>query len=1067
MTTTLDTTSTQLVNGLFIEASAGTGKTYSIAALVAREIALTDSLRIADILITTFTRNSAAELRDRVRRRLIATASQLLSDNVTDDDELVAFLRAHPEQSIADQVQRLQRAAVEFDMATVSTIHSVCTKILTLAGITLGSSQNEIPLSLLVKQKVNDAVIEEAMAGRIWDSKRLAQTVETKLRSFDALLWISPHMSEPEQADALAAKELVLRVVTAVNEATKSAPTFDDLLRLAADVISDNKYRAVQNQIKERFRIAFVDEAQDTDPLQWSIFRGIIPDTASDSVLVVVGDPKQSIYRFRGADVDQYIAQRNADTVVSLATNYRSDQHLVSATNRFFSGAQFGGGISYVPVSASTKNSGRTIGGVEPLEVINLGQASSQDFLIEPAAHRVAQLLQQATLNGNKLNPSDICVLVRSGSVGVRIERQLRRLRIPAVSGGTASVMNSEVASHLVFVLQALEKPTDVGRARKAAGTMFFGRSLLDPHIISDGGVDTELELLHSWSDTLRHSGVASLGAAMLDNPTCIQSMLSSRDGERRLTDFRHIIDLLHSASQVGPTDAAHVLLRVAELSEMDETSELVSRRVESDAKAVQIMTIHGAKGLQFPVVVVADLWKPKPGNQRKTPAMFLGTPDPVTGIRTRNIDVAWVLSGSVTDAAGAYEDAETAAEALRLFYVAMTRAEHHVSLFVPSPDTTGCVAYECISQVFLNEPGEGAALIHASTIPVPTPLATAPASTSLHVASAPADIKQTYRRTSFSGITAIAEQRAGHQALFGAAGHGNDESAATIYMGHAYALADTPTGVPMPLARIPGGTALGNVLHTIFEHWDPSVRPIHGEFARLVAAHADSPLLRSHHTSLVTGLEAVVTTPLGPRFANKSLAEIPASDRLAELAFEMSVAELSKNVLASDIGRVLINALQPSDALYSYAVSLTSAAFNIPLAGILNGSIDAVLRVSGNEHDTLFITDYKSNRLDTDDDTALINAYAPSRLVSAMADHHYPLQALLYGTALHRFLRWRAPHLNSDDVIGGIAYLFLRGMTGPLTPTDEHGNPYGVFQWHAPAGLWAQLSNRLAGDAI
>ena len=1067
MTSTLDTTSTELVNGLFIEASAGTGKTYSIAALVAREIALTESLRIADILITTFTRNSAAELRDRVRRRLITTASQLLSDNVDDDDDLVAFLRSHPMHSVNDQVQRLQRAAVEFDMATVSTIHSVCTKILTLAGITLGSANNEIPLSLLVKQKVNDVVIEEAMQGRIWDSTRLAQTVETKLRSFDAALWVSPQMSDPELTDAMAAKELVSRVVTAVNEATKSAPTFDDLLRLAADVISDDKYRAVQNQIKERFRIAFVDEAQDTDPLQWSIFRGIIPDTASEAVLVVVGDPKQSIYRFRGADVDQYIAQRSADKVVSLATNYRSDQHLVNATNRFFGGAHFGGGISYVPVSASAQNNGRSIGGVEPLEVINLGHVSSQDFLIEPAAHRVAQLLQQAQLNGKPLNPSDICVLVRSGSVGVRIERQLRRLRIPAVSGGTASVMKSEVASHLVFVLQALERPTDLGRARKAAGTMFFGRSLLDPHIISDGGVDAELELLHSWSHILSNRGVASLGSAMLDNPTCIQSMLSSRDGERRLTDLRHIIDLLHSASQSGPTDAAHVLLRVAELSEMDETSELVSRRVESDAKAVQIMTIHGAKGLQFPVVVVADLWKPKPGNKRKAPAMFLGNPDPVTGARTRNIDVAWVLSGTVTDIAGAYEDFETAAEALRLFYVAMTRAEHHVSLFVPSSDTNGCVAYQCINPDFLEVPGVGAALIHATSIPEAKPLATSPPTASLQLAPAPPDIKQTYRRTSFSGITALAEQRAGYQTLFAAAGHGNDEATVSINVGHAYASADTPTGAPMPMARIPGGTALGNVLHTIFEHFDPSVRPTHEQFTGLVTQHANSPLLRPHHPSLVTGLEAVVTTPLGPRFANKSLADIPASDRLAELAFEMSVAELSKNVLASDIGRVLINALQPSDSLYSYAASLTDASFNIPLAGILNGSIDAVLRVSGEKHDTLFVTDYKSNRLDTDDDTALINAYSPSRLVSAMADHHYPLQALLYGTALHRFLRWRAPQLNSDDVIGGIAYFFLRGMTGPLTPVDEQGNPFGVFQWQAPAGLWAQLSNRLAGDSV
>lgn len=1067
MTTTLNITSTALTNGLFIEASAGTGKTYSIAALVAREIALTEDLRIADILITTFTRNSAAELRDRVRRRLLSTASQLQSAASTDDDELIVFLREHPVHSIDDQVRRLQRGAVEFDMATVSTIHSVCTKILTLAGITVGSGNPDTPFSLLVKQKVNDVVVEEAALGRIWDSTRLVQTVESKLRSFDAEIWISPMLEELELAHAQAAQSLVTRVVAAVNQATRLAPTFDDLLRLAAEVISDPKYRAVQNQIKERFRLAFVDEAQDTDPLQWLIFRGIIATDSQESDLIVVGDPKQSIYRFRGADVDQYVAQRLDDNVVSLTTNFRADEDLVKATNSFFNGARFGGSIAYVPVLSAPGHEGRTISGVQPLEFLNLGDASSQEHLINPVAHRVAQLLKDAHIKGEPLDPSDICVLVRSGAVGVRLERQLRRLRIPAVSGGTASVMDSEVATHLTYVLQALERPADIGRARKAAGTLFFGRSLLDPAIISDGGLDTELELFHSWSHTLQHQGVASLGSAILDHPTCVRSMLSARDGERRLTDFRHIIDLLHAASLSGATDATHVLLLMAELTETDKTSELVSRRVESDAKAVQIMTIHGAKGLQFPVVVIADLWKSKMSGPRRGPAMFLGDPHPVTGERTRQIDVAWVLNGVVHPIALAHEDAETMAESLRVFYVAMTRAEHHVSLFLPGEEVADCIAYQCIDPDFIEDPGVNAAIVLASSLPEPKPLSVLKHSTALALAPVPPPVRQTFRRTSFSGITSLAEQRASSRAHFVAPGHGNDETPVRLHLGHAYASVDIPTGATMPLARIPGGTFLGNVMHSIFEHWDPSMRPIKNGFAQLVATHASSPILRPHHASLISGLEAVVTTPLGPRFGNASLSDIPASDRLAELNFEMSVAHLSKNVLASDIGRILVNHLSPTDIMYSYAESLTDAAFDIPLAGILNGSIDAVLRVSTTNVTKLFITDYKSNRLDSDQDSTIINAYAPDRLMTAMADHHYPLQALLYGTAIHRFLRWRTPDRNSDDVIGGMAYFFLRGMTGPATPVDQHGNPFGVFQWSAPTGLWARLSDRLAGDSL
>ena len=135
-----------------------------------------------------------------------------------------------------------------------------------------------------------------------------------------------------------------------------------------------------------------------------------------------------------------------------------------------------------------------------------------------------------------------------------------------------------------------------------------------------------------------------------------------------------------------------------------------------------------------------------------------------------------------------------------------------------------------------------------------------------------------------------------------------------------------------------------------------------------------------------------------------------------------------------------------------------------MPVGGLLTGSIDALLRLpeSTPEHPRLLITDYKSNKLHTSSMPGPLRAYHPDRLAAAMAEHHYPLQALLYGTAVFRLLRWRLPQVDPDDCIAGVAYAFIRGMKGPDTPTDEQGRRYGVFLWQAPRGLWQQLSDLL-----
>ena len=490
-------------------------------------------------------------------------------------------------------------------------------------------------------------------------------------------------------------------------------------------------------------------------------------------------------------------------------------------------------------------------------------------------------------------------------------------------------------------------------------------------------------------------------------------------------------------------------------------------------------MTVHSAKGLQFPVVVVADLWKAKDAKLDNAPVY---TRVDSHGARSRVIDIGWAIGKadpSTTEAIKAASDEESR----RLLYVALTRAEHHLSvLFTSGVGTQKGGITPSIFDLCTNV-SEAVKLVDkvekrgVDSLAKPTVFQPVAASntTQLELADAPASVVQTYRRTSFSGITSRQQDRqtGSRGEGFTSESGGSDEAPIDMSLlgvgAHQYAASDTPTGlapeIQMPLARVPGGTYFGRVMHKVYEVVDTS-RDLRDEVTRAIDTHANSSLLRPFRRQLIDGVIASYQTPLGETFQNKSLADIAPDDRLSELDFEMSLAKLSKGVLASDIGKVLKSSLHASDALYAYADLLCDSSFDIPLAGLLNGSIDAVIRVHVDDGSPrLFITDYKTNRLDSDDDATLMDAYAPKELIHAMAHHHYPLQALLYGTAIYRMLRWRQPALNADEVIAGVAYFFVRGMVGSDSPVDTDGMPYGVFQWKAPKGLWEKLSNLLAGD--
>lgn len=1045
----LSLTTEPLINGLVVEASAGTGKTYSVAALVTRELAERDNLRIGEILITTFTRNAAAELRDRVRARLVETARQLRSGIPDSGDELAEYLLHGDPATIAVRIKRLERAAVEFDTATISTIHSVCTKVLKAAGLATATGPDDDITARIVAEVVNDAVVTEALAGRTWDETSLAQLANAMLGDPFIETWFDPQQHDPATTQQLSDLADILRTcVDRIHQAMLMHPSFNDLLRRAYEVVSDRARSALISGLHDRFALAIVDEAQDTDALQWKFFRELFPQ-ADTRALVAIGDPKQAIYGFRGADVHAYVRFSATATVRTLTTNHRSDKPVLDALNAAFEGATFGTDISYIEVSASDRHSKSQIINAEPVEFIDLGEMNNQGQLATPVAQRVLELLTSAQLQGTNrpepVKPSDICVLVRATAVGRNVERELRRAGIPAVSNGTESVMRGAMAGDIRSLFEAMERVSNMGRIRRVAATTFFGYTLRNAGALTDDAMLSVQDRIGELATVLQHRGVAACAAAISSDEAMMQHLAAGEQGERNITDFAHIMEVMHAASNGRGCTPAAALEIFLELRNTDEKSELVSRRVESDGDAVKIMTIHSAKGLEFPCVIVADLWKPS--EERHS-----GTPRPLVFYRgnQRVVDVGFALDADSQQSQDAVTGSEND-ELRRLLYVAVTRAKHHLSVLVADTGEANILRSVMKAIPQLRPVAELPALTRYIKPK------SANAATALALADSPQPIVQTYRRTSFTGITA-ARTATNPRDYFSPVGSGFDESIIDTVI--------TPDTPQRAIADLPAGTAVGSQIHEIFEIIDTTAQPLEAEVRRAVELRATSALLRPFHHILTTMITDALRTPFGGPFGNTSYADIPTSDRLAEMDFDMALTSMSSGVLASDIGKVLARMLPATDVLFDYADQLSDASFNIPLGGLLNGSIDALLRLPGSTPDAprLVISDYKSNKLHTADIANPIEAYAPAKLLEAMAHHHYPLQALLYGTAIYRLLRWRAPQADHDACIVGIAYGFIRGMVGPTTPTDTNGNRYGVFTWSPPAGLWSQLSNLFAG---
>jgi exodeoxyribonuclease V beta subunit len=1074
-----------------LEASAGTGKTFTIAALAARYVA--EGVPLDELLMVTFTRMATGELRERVRERLVS-AEAGLEGTPPEDDKVVRLLATGTPEEVRVRRRRLAAAIADFDSATIATTHGFCQEVLGGLGV-LGDVESDTTFLEDVtdlREEVVDDLYVRRFARRQTPQFSRAEAMEIARTAID-----NPGAPiEPADAPSESIAAMRVRLADAARkelEARKrrtGVMTYDDLLTRLDETLTGESGEIAAARLRDRYRVVLVDEFQDTDPLQWRIMRTAFG--GGDVTLVLIGDPKQAIYAFRGADVYAYIeAARTAGAQATLETNWRSDQSLLDAYDALFGDAKLGHeGIVYRRVRAA--NAGARLQGAPdpaPLRIRvvprgDVGLTAKGFALLEPARQHVARdvaadvvslLRSGASISGEgPIRPGHIAVLVRTNRNAARVRDALEDVDVPAVINGAGSVFGTEPALEWLRLLEAIERPSYSPRARAAALTTFLGSTVEQ---VADADEDEEENLhrrLHHWARVLREKGVASLMEAITLEKGLPARVLAMVDGERRMTDLRHVGELLHAeamSQQMGATAlTAWLRARVLEAT-TDTNDEERSRRLESDAEAVQVLTMHRSKGLEFPVVYYPDLWEPTwIPREKSSPVTFHDAAG------TRTIDVG--LDGPQWNGHVAQHVDEQRGEDLRLAYVALTRAKHQavvwwagsfdsrnsaLSRLLFARDASGNVAPSGAlvpsDETATARFAQLAEFADVSVAPaVPGPQVSWPgevvAGSPLSSSSFDRTLDWWWRRTSFSDITAGTYEP--HVASEPEEPVVDDEEAPlappTPSDGR-----DALREVPSLLADMPVGVEIGTLVHRILEAVDFASADLSSELgAEITAAQARRRVELGDVDAVITGLTAALETPLGPLAGGIALRDIARTDRLDELDFELPLVggddPSGPALTLAAIANVLRAHGDP------YAERLLDPRLRESVRGYLTGSIDLVVRLDG---ERFAVVDYKTNRLAPPGEELTAWHHRPAALSAEMTHAHYRLQALLYTVALHRYLRWRLPGYSAERNLAGVMYLFVRGMTGPDTPVVD-GTPCGVFTWQPSPGLVESLSDVL-----
>lgn len=888
----------------------------------------------------------------------------------------------------------------------------------------------------------------------------------TWFAEFETLLQSLAAISSPRAALRLHAAVHVLDRLAVLKKLSGRFGFADMLQRLhdALDpALNAEAATRLRRAICAQYPVALVDEFQDTSPVQLRIFDRLyrIADNDASTALLLIGDPKQSIYGFRGADIHSYMQARRdtAGRHYVLDTNFRSTAAVIAAVNHVLAAAESrepGEGtfryrdaasgadpLPFVPVRAKGRDERfvQATGDVPALTLVLDTSPSARNASVRAfaarCAERIATLLNDpdAGFAGEakgfvRLCPADIAVLVRTGREAAAVQRELQRRRVASVYlSDQQSVFASHEAHDLLLWMRAVATPLDSRLARAAFASRSAGLSLDELMRLADDdeAFDARSEQLRELHGVWQQQGVLTMlrrTLHLLDLPArwlgTPERPAAEPDGERRLTNFLHLAELLQAAS--GQLDGEQALVRwlAEQTSGEPERHDDHIVRLESDSDLVKVVTVHASKGLEYPLVFLPFASAFRAVEKRSTPFV-------------RRVDEHGerVLHLELTDELLAAQDRDRHREDLRLMYVALTRARHALWIglaALKAGKSTKCLSHQSAVGYLLHgdavEAEQLRARIEAVTAGCPhialenatppeaierTPLASRGALPPLREAAPYAAAFQ--RNWSIGSFSALVRDLA----VAGA----EASSVAAVRDDERVNLADTPARIALddeatgsaPWHRFPRGALPGNFLHNQME-WlaDEGFSLADGSVqAAQLQRRCQRQGWGERGADLQVWLQAVVDTELPPLKA--PLRDVRAA--LAEMEFWVPVDHLPT---------IEVDALCRAELLNCRARP------ELPtreLRGMLMGFADLVFEHGGR----YWVLDYKSNHLgDADRD------YHPAALEAAMAAHRYDVQGAIYLLALHRLLRARLGEAYAPAThLGGAVFFFLRGVKGPV----------------------------------
>ena len=1122
-----DASTVNLEGSNLIEASAGTGKTYSIAILVLRLI-LEQNITIKEILMVTFTKAAVAELEERIRYFVRSAYKVSLGKEIRDDNIKKLVTQAINKSGIKQVQQQLKDTVLFLDETSVLTIHSFCQQTLnefafetnqlfgaemladiksvieeelnkcwrkniTTMPVALleavwndglkGGMKNAIEAHLSGKkyfgydESVNytmtkalqqqwiemkeslgqkEAEMREALLQHVIENaaKIISDTTNTYAKKgpipligspqkFLDYLWekrngsayiknVFPELiAKLEDCDqCLQDRNQLMQTINshlnclAIQEVSKGVEIFklqnnllsyDDMIQNLHKALVERNNPVLVAALQEKYKAVFVDEFQDTDRHQFEIFDKAFGE---NTILFYIGDPKQSIYAFRKADIFTYFKARNqVQHIYDMNYNYRSSAALIAAMNRFFLPVKnfdtffFDGekeAIHYHPVESPEPNTrGNFLKGYEADVPVSIYSLDNNDQVNDTAAAQVARLLQPGTysitMKGETrvVSPSDIGILVRTGKQGRMVKAALARLGIPAVTIDDSKVLQSAEARHLLYLMEAIASP-DRSTINRALLSPFTGLGTEDILLLDD---ETTLELFNSYKIRWQRDGIYTALMNFVTDFGVRMVLLQghTESGERIMTNLFQLAEILHQVQSRKNLSMVELISWLKRgLDGMVNEGDEYLQRVESDEEAVKIVTIHKSKGLEYNIVLAPFLDFAESSNHD-----FFSFRDPDTGeytgvekVRSNEDQQTWYIR-------------QAEQENRRLLYVAITRAVYKCFIFRNEYFKSSTLA-SFLNALNTAEPQ----LIHfEKSVPaIPQQPYRKVKSTEPTLTKEPVHfglLEQNWRKMSYTMLAAKGE------IALRTRSHKYEDAYETFI-----------------LHTLKRGAKTGNLLHYIFENSNFSDEKrwswvLEEAIRRFVPGQREL-----YFPMLEQLLQHVFNTDITINGIQFNLASVDYNKRIAEFEFDFPVPEFvanTLNTLSNELTNVTVKGFQDLNSRQ--------------LEGIMNGKMDLFFEHLGR----YYILDWKSNYLGpTPED------YAADALSLAMNESNYHLQYLIYTLAAKKYLESRLAEFDYETQFGGVIYLFVRGM--------RYGSDAGIFTSKPSAERIEQLENILMG---